>query len=330
MVSKYQRIRFDGRAHAALDTGAWCLGPIQDDEVAGPTLVSLVSTGTELGWYTSAAKSKKHIGGYPGYTAIMQVETVGPAVAAVKPGDMAFVHGSHQSYQQRPEDSVVPLPPGLAPEAALFSRMMSVTMATLSTTAARPPAKVLITGLGPVGLLGALVFQHCGYEVHAVEPDAARRALAERKGVARVLDGIPLNDDRLYEGMSLAVECSGREEVILQSCEMMHRGGEVVMVGYPWKSDEAVRFHDVIKAMFYRLVTLRSGWEDILPKSESRWHRGPTNNGNIAGAMEWLARGLVELEDLYDVYHPDDCQQAYDDLLHKRTEKLTAIFDWRD
>src|SRR5947209_1491064 len=77
-------------------------------------------------------------------------------------------------------ERALPVPEGLAPEHAVFARLMGVSMSTLTTTRARPPAKVLVTGLGLVGHLAAKIFAACGYEVTACDPSPVRREFAER------------------------------------------------------------------------------------------------------------------------------------------------------
>jgi len=77
---------------------------------------------------------------------------VGQDVADVRAGDLMFGMGPHRSFQRFARADVLPLPPGLSPASAVFARMMGVTMSTLVTTTARPPARVLVSGLGLVGL----------------------------------------------------------------------------------------------------------------------------------------------------------------------------------
>ena len=85
------------------------------------------------------------------------MEAVGSEVRSLRVGDRAFCMGPHRSFQRVAAEAAVPLPAGLAPEVAVFCRLMGVTMSTLTTTTARPPELVLVTGLGPVGHLGARI-----------------------------------------------------------------------------------------------------------------------------------------------------------------------------
>jgi len=94
----------------------------------------------------------------PGYAAVFEVESIGDSVAEFQPGDLAFTMGPHRSRQRCTEGDAIRVPASLNALDATFARMMCVSMTTLTTTTARPPQPVLITGLGPVGHLAALVF----------------------------------------------------------------------------------------------------------------------------------------------------------------------------
>ena len=50
---------------------------------------------------------------------------------------------------------------------------------------------------------------------------------------------------------------------------------------------------------------------------------------NIQGALNWLSTDRVNVESIYDLFSPVQAQQAYQKLLHKQTDRLAAVFDWR-
>ena len=107
------------------------------NEVAGHTLATLISAGTEL----NSGYLGNNFPRQSGYAAAFKVEKVGENVADISPGDLAFCPGNHASYQRKPASQVIRLPDNLTPEIAVFARMMGVSMTTLTTTSARPPAK---------------------------------------------------------------------------------------------------------------------------------------------------------------------------------------------
>jgi threonine dehydrogenase-like Zn-dependent dehydrogenase len=298
--------------------------PLGPKEVAGHTLATVISAGTELAWnYTG-----KEFPSRPGYAAAFHVEAVGAEVGDIKPGDLVFCMGKHQSYQRMTRPNVVPVPKGLSAEAAVFARMMGISMSTLTTTTARPPGKVLVTGLGLVGHLAAQIFAGCGYDVIACDPVAARREIAERMGL-RALPAVPVEDPTVAGQVDLVIECSGHEQAVLDGCKVVRKRGEVVMVGVPWKRMMDMQAHDLLHAIFHKYAVVRSGWEWEVPHQPTDFVTGSLF-GQYAGALRWLCERRVKVEGLYQKTAPRDCQQAYQSLLHKTAEKLAVVFDWTE
>src|SRR5437773_428653 len=109
--------------------------PLAAREVVGRTLATLISAGTELAGAYQASNFPR----VPGYAAVFEVEEAGSEVEGIKAGDQLFCMGPHRSFQRVTQEQALPVPPGLSPEVAVFARMMSVSMSTLTTTTARPP-----------------------------------------------------------------------------------------------------------------------------------------------------------------------------------------------
>ena len=298
--------------------------PLGPDEVAGRTIVTLISAGTELASAYTAAS------GFPrgsGYAAVFEVEAVGSEVEDIKAGDIVFCMGRHQSYQRTRRNGVLPLPGGLKPEIAVFARMMGVSMSTLTTTTARPPEMVLVTGLGVVGNLAAQNFARCGYDVIACEPIEHRRNIAKDCGLKKVLPAVPVDDPDIAGKVGLVIDCSGHEQAVLDGCSVIRKRGEVVLIATPWRRYTEMYAHTILRAIFHNYVVMRSGWEWELPRYPTDF-RTNSIHGNFAGALKWLAEGSIHVDSLYTKISPREAQQAYQNLLHKRGEGLTYMFDW--
>jgi threonine dehydrogenase-like Zn-dependent dehydrogenase len=313
-----------GRAVAFTATGRAEVVEVEDGavapgEVAGSTLVSLVSPGTELASYSADGPHPQ----FPGYAAVFRIEETGEGVEGLSAGQLAYCMGDHRSRQIQPAEMVLALPEGLDPAVAVFARLAGVSMTTLVTTKARPPDPVLVSGLGPVGNLAAQVFQSAGYTVFAHDPVAERARIAIDAGIDHVFtelvaDAIP--------APALVVDCSGHEQAILQGCQLVQKGGEVVLVGVPWRPRSNVTAHELIDAIFQRYVLLRSGWEWELPLHPEPWRTGSIF-GNQSQALAWLADGRLRANGLSVPVAPDRAQQAYQDLLAQQGP-LTRTFSW--
>ncbi|MDP6361434.1 MAG: zinc-binding alcohol dehydrogenase [Planctomycetota bacterium] len=296
---------------------------VGEGEIAGRTLASLVSAGTEL----NSAYLGKNFPSTPGYSAVIEVEQVGAKVDGFKTGDIAFCMSGHRSHHKVQAKQALPLPDGLSPEVGTFARMMCVSMTTLNTTTARPPARVLVCGLGLVGHLAAKNFQASGYEVFTCDPVDSRRRLASETGVQSVLDSVPLDDESLAGTFPLALECSGHEQALLDAARVIRKRGEVVCIATPWRRFTDLLMHDLHYAIFHNYAVIRSGWEWELPHHSEPFRSGSIFE-NLAGALRWLESGRVSVEGIYSKYSPNDAQQAYQDLLHKKTDRLAVVFDW--
>ena len=302
--------------------------------MAGSTVVSLVSPGTELAVYRSIYTEDAPLGSpaVPGYAAVFRIEEFGEDVKRLEVGQLVYGMGGHGSRQCLPADVVRALPARLPPAIAVFARLAAVNMTTLVTTRAQPPGPVLVLGLGVVGNLAAQVFQAASYEVVANDPVESRVLLARTTGVVNAratLEGAELPP------FSLVVDCSGHEDAALQACRFVRKGGEVVLVGVPWLQRGEASAHDLLKEVFHRFLHLRSGWEWELPTTEEPWEPAeappPRHDGSAIGnqelALHWLATGAINVNGLGVEVAPEDAQQAYQALL-RQEGPLTRLFRW--
>lgn len=299
-------------------------GPVGPGQVAGRTLLSLVSPGTELAVYAGEASGYPDPPFFPGYAAVFRIDELGSEVQGFAVGQVVYCMGGHRSWQCQPSETVLLLPPGLDPAAAVYARLAGVSMTTLVTTAARPPGPVLVLGLGLVGNLAAQVFQAAGYDVVARDPVESRVVLGRQAGIADARTELEASD--LLPAFSLVVECSGHEDALLEGCRLVRQGGEVVLVGVPWHQRSSTTAHQLAHELFHRFVHLRGGWEWELPMNEEPWRTGSIL-GNHAHSLRWLAEGSLKVGGLATEVDPEHAQEAYQALLRQKGP-LTRIFNW--
>lgn len=277
--------------------------PLGREELRGPTLVTLVSQGTELGWAEGETFPIR-----PGYAAVFRVEEVGEDVAGVAQGEIRFAMGPHRATQTHAARDTLPVAEGLAPDHAVVARLMGVSMTTLMTTAARPGDSVVVTGAGPVGLLAAQILRIGGFDVTVVDPDPLRRSQAEGVGFADCRPTLSDGAEDLRGRVALVVECSGHERAVLDAVGLVRPLGEVVLVGVPWRRLTDLAAHDLLRAVFFGLVTLRSGWEWQVPVHArgfvweellDGYNNAPHSSfGGFERALRWLSEGRVRLDGL--------------------------------
>lgn len=298
---------------------------LEDHELFGKTLVSLISSGSERGGYMD------YFGGnrYPmetGYAVVMEVLETGNLVKGVKPGDLVFASAPHSLYNLVKDDNIVPVLEGMLPEEAVLCRFPAVSMTTMLKTGIKPVEPVLVTGLGIVGLMCAQMMQHCGYPVYAVDPGEKRRRIAEECGLRHVYSSV--KECPAAGRFGLAIECSGAEQAALDALDVLRKGGELSLVGVPWYRGTDTWAHDVFHKIFYGFITLTSGWEWSIPRHSTEFAPG-SNYGNFAVGMEWIRSGDLKVKGIYELANPEQCDAAYQAIVQKTMAKTCTIFDWR-
>jgi threonine dehydrogenase-like Zn-dependent dehydrogenase len=307
--------------------------PLRAGEIRGRTDCTLISQGTELGW---AAGDDFPI--RPGYAAVFTVEEVGEGVTGVRLGERRFAMGLHRSTQTHHAAFTLPVPTGLPSDVAVIARLMGVSITTLMTTKARAGDAVIVSGAGPVGFLAAHQFRLAGFRVIVVDPDALRRRQVMESGIADCRAEMPVTDAALVGKVALVVDCSGHEGAVLAGCGMLRRGGEVVLVGVPWRKMTDHSAQEVMRAVFFNLITLRSGWEWELPVSgrDFVWEEVLEGYNNaphsifsgFAKALIWLAEGRIPLEGLVHHASPAEPAAIYGQIAGRQIAEPFVVLDW--
>lgn len=294
------------------------------DHIAGRTLFTLISAGTEVnGAYLNPQQWSYPIG--LGYAAVFAVEETGENVRGFRKGDLAFCYGQHADRQVCSWQDAIRLPDGMQPETALFGRMTAVSMATLSRLRTHPGESVLVTGLGAVGLLAMQAYSLCGFRVFGMDPDAERAALAAR------LSGCPAADriyDELAGRFALALECSGTQQGAMICCEALRSGGELSLVGVPWKPTGEVHSYGILNRIFYQFLTVYTGWEASLPFRKGTNALG-TQLGNAEQAIHWLNDGRMKVDGMAKIRPWQELPLLYEAILCREEKSVSLILDWR-
>lgn len=93
--------------------------PLKANEVAGRSIVTLISAGTEINGNFDVDRNSPWVGGY---AVVFEVTGVGNSVTDLWPGQHVLAMGPHAAWQRMCREDVVPLPSGLSPVTAVFLR----------------------------------------------------------------------------------------------------------------------------------------------------------------------------------------------------------------
>lgn len=242
-----------------------------------------------------------------------QVEEIGPGVTAVRPGDRVLVYhiagcglchdcrsgwmiscsserraaygwqrdGGHATFLLAEERTLVALPDELSYlDGSLAACGLGTAYAACRRLQISGADRVLVTGLGPVGIGAAMIAQRLGAEVIGVEASAARRQLAEELGI----DSVAAADDVASvlaqrsdgHGFEVALDCSGNEAARRLCLGAAREWGRVGFVG----EGGSVAF-DVSPLVIHPQLTIVGSWVCSIGQMEElvellvRWRLKP-------------------------------------------------------
>lgn len=145
--------------------------------------------------------------------------------------------GAFAEYLSLPESNVVPIPDDVPDEiAAIFDPFGNAVHTALSFNLVGED--VLVTGAGPIGIMGALVAQRAGArKVVITDLNDDRLALARKLGIENTVNPkvISLREKMaeigMKEGFDVGLEMSGAAPAMRDMIEAMNNGGKIALLG---------------------------------------------------------------------------------------------------
>jgi 2-desacetyl-2-hydroxyethyl bacteriochlorophyllide A dehydrogenase len=193
-----------------------------------------------------------------GYSCVGRVEA-----GSLPVGTTVFAFHPHQDVLLLDEADAVVLPDGTPPrEATLFPSVETALQLSLD---AGPVAheRVVVLGLGVVGLLTALLLQRAGARVVAADPVQPRRAIAASVGIAAVAPG------DLPTGVPRVVELSGSPSALPRALDLLAHEGTALVGSWYGRQDVVLPLGG---AFHRRRLTIRSSQVSTIPAAlAARW-----------------------------------------------------------
>ena len=303
------------------------LSPLDEHEIAGHTVCSLISAGTEINAFYYDNQNWNNYPKGSGYAAVFRVEQTGSEVHDIHPGDYVMGWLPHKSYQRVKEQNVVAVPETLNCESAPFARITAVSGASIARFYHRPGTKpAVVTGLGNVGVMAMQLYSAIGYDVVGTDVDENRvNFVRDRLGMKAYTSLGSEYDD--YFG--IALECSGTQQAVLECCRLLGKEGELSLVGVPWKQTADLQSYPILNKIFYKYLRVFSGWECDLPLTATDT-QPDSRLGLIDLALRLLSEGKIRTEGLYCVRKPDHIQDIYDSIANHTAPAPSVILDWKE
>ena len=170
-------------------------------------------------------------------------------VGLVEGDRLVFAFHPHQDVFVATAAELLPLPP-IEPRLATLYPLVETALQVALDADAVFEERVVVMGLGAVGLLVSLLLTRAGAHVLGVEPQPQRRELAGTVGIGAVTPdeaAAAVADRTEGRGTPLVVEASGRPEALSLSLNLLAAEGEVLAVSWYGTKDVSLalggRFH---------------------------------------------------------------------------------------
>lgn len=318
------------------------------------TEYTLISPGTELAWFSGMQRDVSgdafHYPVYSGYCHSGTVTAVGekvPPEAGIRLGNRVVTGAPHVSrttvslareLEVRHSDLRKPLavvPPEISPELAPFAKVGEIAMTALRIADFSLGERVLVLGQGLVGNLAAQLFQLAGADVLAADLSAFRLERSRACGIRRQVNpswedlAAAVADWTGGRGADISVDSTGLSSVLLESLDYTRRLGELILLGTPRTAEELNPTPELWKAHM-KGITLRGALRCLFyPLEESALSRRSVRR-DLEEVLRRMAEGSLSMAPLHThSYRPEQCQEAYTELLGARDSVLGALFDWR-
>lgn len=317
------------------------------DQVLVQTLISGVSAGTELLVYRNQWPPDVPVDetipalegrfAYPlsyGYAAVGRVVEAGSTDLAPWLDRTVFAFNPHQTHFLADPKDLIPVPPSLTPEEAVFLPNMETAVCLLMDGSPAVGECVVVFGQGIVGLLtvsllarlplGCLVTVD-GFKLRrekSVSLGAGASLDASSRGLISALLGLCVEGGS-SDGADLAYEISGNPKALDSAISVAGFCGRIVVGSWYGAKradlDLGSRFHRS------RMRLIGSQVSTVAPELSGRWSKGR----RLAVALKLLE----EVRPAHLVTHRFALTQAEDAyrLLHKHPEEaIQVIFEYED
>lgn len=308
---------------------------------------TIISAGTELANYTGLEPDTRIPGRWctypwnPGYGGIGRVLAVGPDVSRVKPGDRVYGKFQHANYAllDSATQYCVNVPEPLDSTTAAFVRMGNVAITAFQRATVCIGDVVAVIGLGLVGNLAGQFFRIGGQRVIGIDPADSRRSLAEQVGFHATLDpanypatealGLRLAEITGGNAPRVVVDAVGDSRLVEQAVRLVARNGQVILLGSP-RAPYETNCTPMLSQAHLKGVSIIGALEWNIPLLRAQ-SAGLSTESNAELIFRLIESGELQVEPLCShVIAPSDLNDAYQGLLHRKSEYLGVVIDWEN
>lgn len=306
-------------------------------EVSFQTLVSLISSGTEMLAYRgklpdgvpldSSLPGMQQPVEYPlryGYSSVGLVDRMGPGTNGKLLGQRVFAFHPHASRITAPAENLIVLPEDLPSEDAVFLASMETAVTLLHDARPLLGERVLILGQGVVGLLTTALLSRTGVgSLVACDKVPVRRARSLEWGATTAAAPEELLELLADDPVDVAIELSGSSAGLQAAIDFTAFSGRIVIGSWygskPVHLELGARFHR------FRQEVIASQVSSVQPGLSARWPK----DRRLSMALD-LVGELSPSQLITHRYPLQEAQQAYQLLESAPNETLAILFEYPD
>jgi threonine dehydrogenase-like Zn-dependent dehydrogenase len=298
--------------------------PGQGQQIIRSELIG-ISHGTEMLFYEGPfprgqlLEARRSIGEASGYPIRYGYMNVG----VNEDGARVFAFEPHQDVFAADTAAVVAVPPGVEPEDAVLYPSMETAVGIVHDAAPSLGDRVLVCGLGVIGLLVTRLLARFPIDVIAIDPVATRRERAAAEGCA-VID--PLAAGALESvlaatggaGVDIAINASSSAAALQLSIDALADEGTVVEASWYGETSATLALG---RSFHRRRLAIRASQVSRLnPAMAPRWNRERRT------ALVWrLVRDIRPGSLITHRFALDDAPEAYELIASRPDDLLQAV-----
>ncbi len=305
-------------------------------EILCETLVTAISPGTELGAYAGlpALRAGPAYPRLQGYCNVARVLAVGPDAGGIRCDDRVLSFASHRShYRMAAADVLLVLSQDAKADEVVCTYLYHLGYDAVLRANVRAGSRVLVVGLGVLGLTSVAMAGVAGARVFAVSDHSIPRRIARECGASAVFPRSNLPELRaaLSEALADVVIVTANSWEDWRIClEMAAMRGIIACLGFPGRGQAPAAQNPLDSRFFYakQLQIMAVGLSPEKPDTRGFLRFNERDN------MKFLAH-LIEAERLRPsmlvsgTYPAGDIDRAYRDLLSRKDSALTYLLRWR-
>lgn len=310
-------------------------GSLGAGEILCETLVTAISPGTELAAYAGlpALRAGPAYPRLQGYCNVARVLAVGPGVGGIRCDDRVLSFASHRShFVMAAADVLLVLSQGASADDIACTYLYHLGYDAVLRATIRAGSRVLVVGLGVLGLTSVAMAGVSGAQVFAVSNQPVPQRIALETGATAVFPRSGLQELRaaLTEGLAdVVIVTTNSWEDWLICLEMAAMRGVIACLGFPGRGQAPAAQNPLDSRYFYakQLQIMAAGMSPEKPDTRGFLRFNERDN------MQYLAR-LIETERLRPsmlvsgTYAANDIERAYRDLLARKDAAITYLLRW--